>query len=180
MAQPVGKRFEDCFKKSIPDNCLLIRLPDPPQAFSQSSLSKFSVKNPCDFILFDTNHHMLVPIELKTTKNKSMSFEDVNVKEQQSKMIHAHQIVGLTKFARYDNVVAGFLFNFRDEKNDCERCYFQRIEDFNKMVDAIDKKSFNEIDLLKNDAIKVDGIKKRVNYRWDIENLLDCIKVRYL
>lgn len=178
MAQSVGKRFEDCFKKSIPDDCLLIRLPDPPQAFSQSSLSKFSVKNPCDFILFDTKNRMLVPMELKTTKNKSMSFEDINIKEQQSKMIHAHQIIGLTKFAQYDNVVAGFLFNFRDEKNACERCYFQKIEDFNEMVKGIGKKSFNELDLITNNAIKVNGEKKRVHYRWFIENLLDDISNR--
>lgn len=174
----VGKRFEANFRDSIPSYALLIRLPDPPQAFSQSSLSRFSVKNPCDFILFDTKNRTLIPIELKTTKNKSMSFEDVNVKEQQSKMIHAHQIVGLTKFAQYDNVVSGFLFDFRDEKNDCERCYFQKIEDFNEMVGNIDKKSFNEIDLIMYKAIKVNGEKKRVNYRWDIENLLDCISNR--
>lgn len=93
-------------------------------------------------------------------------------------MIHAHQIVGLTKFARYDNVVAGFLFNFRDEKNNCERCYFQMIEDFNEMVKGIDKKSFNELDLITNNAIKVNGEKKRVHYRWFIENLLDDISNR--
>lgn len=168
----VGKLFEEQFKKSVHEHCLLIRLNDPPQSFCGGS-ARFSIKNPCDYILFDTKNRMLVPIELKTTKYKSMSFEDANTNEQQSKMIHAHQIAGLTDFAKYDNVCAGFLFNFRDEDNGIERCYFQRIDDFNIMVKDIDKKSFNEIDLLRHNAIKVQGIKKRVRYIWDIDGLLE-------
>lgn len=168
----VGKVFEEQFKKSVPEYCLLIRLNDPPQSFGGGS-ARFSIKNPCDYILFDAKHRILVPIELKTTKYKSMSFEDVNSKEQQSKMIHAHQIAGLTGFAKYDNVHAGFLFNFRDENNSLERCYFQRIEDFNVMVKSIDKKSFNEIDLLKYNAVKIQGTKKRVRYIWNINGFLE-------
>lgn len=175
MAVNSGKVFEDCFRKSVPEHCLLVRLPDPPQAFTKSSFSKFSVKNPYDFLLFDTNHRTLVCLELKTTKYKSMSFEDVDADDNNTKMIHRHQIIGLTKSSKYDNVCAGFLLNFRDEKNNCERCYFQNIEDFNKMVRKINKKSFNELDLLSNNAVKVIGEKKRIHYRWDIKSLLDDI-----
>lgn len=175
-----GKIFEDDFKKSIPPSSLLIRLNDSPQAFSKSSFTKFTHKTPCDFILFDCIHRTLIPVELKTTKYKSMNFEDVNSDDEQNKMIHKHQIIGLTKFSEYDNVVAGFLFNFRDENNNCERCYFQRVEDFNDMVVKIDKKSFNELDLLTvGNAIKVDGELKRTHYRWDIDKLLDDIQDKY-
>lgn len=172
----VGKRFEEDFRKSVATSSLLIRLNDAPQAFNKSNLTKFTKRNPCDFILFDCLHQVLIPIELKTTKYKSMGFDDINSSEEQNKMIHKHQIIGLTEFSKYNCVTPGFLFNFRDEKNNCERCYFQRIDDFNAMVENIDKKSFNELDLLASgNAIKLQGELKRTRYRWDISQMLDDI-----
>ena len=49
MASNVGKKFEEDIKKSIPDYCLTIRIPDPPQSFTKRSDTRFSVKNPFDF-----------------------------------------------------------------------------------------------------------------------------------
>ena len=170
----MGKVFESQFKKSVPDYCLLIRLPDPPQSFTQRSDTRFSVKNPCDFIMFDTKSKTMFALELKTTKYKSMNFDRLDdEKSSSSKMIHRHQILGLLNFSEYENVVAGFLFNFRDEENNIERTYFQDINMFMEMYNNIDKKSFNEIDLILNGAIKIDSIKKRVNYVYDIEKFLD-------
>ena len=175
-SQSAGKQFENDFKESIPSNHLLIRLNDSPQAFSKSNLTRFTHRTPYDFILFDTGKRRLLCIECKSTKYRSISFEDVRDNSEQNKMIHKHQIIGLTDASKYDNVIAGFLFNFRDEKNDCERCYFQNIKDFNHMVENIGKKSFNELDLLAGGkAIKVSGVKKRIHYRWDISKLLDDI-----
>lgn len=172
MAKNVGKIFESDFKASVPSYSLLIRLNDPPQSFGGGT-ARFSIKNPCDFLLFDTKRRTLLCCELKTTKYKSISYEDVNGEDNQSRMIHKHQISGLTKFSEYNNVIPCFIFNFRDEANNCERCYFQRIEDFNNMVGKLDKKSCNELDLLSNNAIRIKGEKKKVHYRWDIENLLN-------
>lgn len=167
-----GKKFEDVFKKSInKEKHLLLRIPDPPQSFIKSEYSKFSNENPCDFVLFDTETKLMCLLELKTTKYKSMNFQ-INKEDKQQKMIKYHQINSLTKFSNYDGVVAGFVFNFRDEDKKLERTYFQRVVDFNKMINNLDKKSFNEMDLLLNNAIKIHGIKKRVNYKWDIEGLL--------
>lgn len=163
-----GKIFEQDFKSSIPSHILLIRLNDSPQAFSKSKLTRFTHRTPCDFLLFDG--YTLYPVELKTTKYRSISFDDINGDDDQNKMIHKHQIIGLTEFSKYENVKAGFFFNFRDEENDCERCYFQRIEDFNDMVKKIDKKSFNELDLLTvGKAIKIQGEKKRTRYKWCLD-----------
>lgn len=173
--QNSGKVFEQQFRKSIPDYCLLIRLPDPPQSFTRRSDTKFSVKNPCDFIMYDSKSKNLYTLELKTTKYKSMSFdklEDSNTSTS-NKMIHRHQIEGLLKFSKYENVVAGFVFNFRDEKNNMERTYFQNITMFMKMYEEIDKCSFNEMDLILHGAVKIEGTKKRKNYIWDIENFLN-------
>ena len=93
-------------------------------------------------------------------------------------MIHKQQILGLLEYSNYDNVNSGFLFNFRDEKNDTERTYYQSIIDCKKMIDYIGKSSFTEIELILNKAIKVDGKKLRVNYAWDIRKLIDDVENR--
>lgn len=169
----VGKQFELDFKNSIPDDCLLIRIPDPPQSFTQRDDTKFSNKNPCDFYCYDTNSKLFYAFELKSTKNKYMSYEDIMVDKPVKKMIHKHQIMGLSKYSQYNNMVAGFIFNFRDEKNNMERTYFQNIKDFNTMCNKINKFSFDEMDLLLNNAIKIQGQKKRVHYKWNLQEFFD-------
>ena len=180
MAANIGKVFEESIKKSMPDYALLIRLPDPPQAFTKRSDTRFSHKNPCDYICFDTNNKVLLCLELKTTKHTSISFEDINNEDDNKKMIHRHQILGLEKYSMYDNVNAGFLFNFRHFEDNKEKyfetTYYQSIEDFLKMTEEINKKSFNEIDLIKyGNAIKVQGAKKVSRWYWDIDSLLQNI-----
>lgn len=180
MAKNVGKVFEECFKKSIPDYCLLIRLPDPPQSFIKRNDTRFSHKNPFDYICFDTNSRTLYCLELKTTKFKSISFEDINSNEEENRMIHRHQIIGLANHSTYNNVCSGFLFNFRDEKNNMERTYFQEINDFISMVNKINKKSFNELDLIVDgNAIKINGEKKRTRFQWNMDELFKNMNERH-
>lgn len=172
----VGKKFEQQFYLSVPADCFVYRLKDSSQSFIKEMNSKFSWDNPCDFFLFDTRSQLLYCLELKTTCNKSISFENIDSNEEQKKMIHKHQIKSLLKFSNYKNVVAGFVFNFRDKNNDTERTYFQEVNSFCSMSKKIQKQSFNEVDLLLNDCVKIAGEKKRVNYRWDIKNFLDDYK----
>lgn len=178
--QNVGKKFEDAIKRSVPDYCLLIRIPDPPQSFTKRSDTRFSVKNPCDYICYDSKNRLLYCLELKTTSSKSMSFDNIKSDEEQNHMIHRHQIEGLMKFADFDNVVAGFLFNFRHfEGTDksFETTYFQDVDSFNKMCDNVDKHSFNEIDLCMSGNIKkIIGQKKRTRYTWDLDSFFDSYK----
>ena len=72
-------------------------------------------------------------------------------------MIHKHQINGLQEMSKINGVVSGFLFNFRDEKNNIERTYFQNIWDFFEMIEVLEKKSFNEKDLLKYSPTPIVG-----------------------
>jgi len=123
--------------------------------------------------VFDTSTRVLYCLELKSTKQKSISFEVTSLKSQPKKMIHKHQIEGLMKFREYDYVVSGFVFNFRDEKNKIEHTYFQNIDDFNIMVKSLDKKSFNENDLKKNKSLEIEGTLKRVNYIWDLGSFFE-------
>lgn len=162
-----GKAFEQRFRSCIPDYCLMIRLNDSPASVKKTM--RFVPSNPCDYIMFDSKNKRLIPMELKSTKSKSIGMS----------MIRSNQIVGLTKFASYDNVFPCFIFNFRDEENHNDRCYCQHIDDFNRMVYDIDKKSFNEIDLIMHGAIKIDGTKAITRWAWDVDGLMGKIGERY-
>lgn len=167
MSKNVGKIFEESVKKSIPDYVLLIRLNDSPQAFKQSKLTRFTPKNPFDYICFDTKSRILFCLELKSTSNKYIGFEDINSDEEQNKMIHKHQIKGLLKCSAYPNVVSGFLFNFRLPDN--ELTYFMEINQFKKMCESIDKKSFNIMDAVLYGAKRINGYKKRTRWYWNLD-----------
>lgn len=172
-----GKRFENSFKTSVPDYCLYYRLPDPPQSFNQSSSLRFSWKNPCDCFIFDSHSSIFYCLELKTTKNSSFSFEDINIEDKQpSKMIHKHQIMELLNYSKFNNICSGFIFNFRDEDSGTEETYFQEISNFIKMTVNINKKSFNKKDLIKYNPVEIIGKKKRINYSWDINKLLSELR----
>ena len=88
MAQNVGKIFEIDWRSSIPSYCFVQRLWDQPQAFTQRADTRFSHKNICDYIFFDTRHQLLYLCELKTTKYRTIAFEDITVENPVNKMIH--------------------------------------------------------------------------------------------
>lgn len=167
-----GKKFEKQFKSSIPSYCLVHRLRDSSQSYNNSIGTTFSWDNECDFFLFDSKKHIFYTLELKSTKFKTMNFQ-CSKDDKTSKMIKYHQLESLRKFSKYDGVTSGLILNFRDEEHQMERTYFQNIIYFDQMVEEINKKSFNEIDLLMHNAIKINGVKKRVNYIWDIESFLN-------
>lgn len=178
MTQNVGKKFENNFKKSVPEDVMYYRLHDAPQSFSQSSATRFSWKNPCDAFLF--NSGLLIPLELKTTKDDYYTFEKEKGTNKTAK-IHYHQIEGLREFDKFDFCEPGFVLNYRIEKEDDykEITYFIHIKDFDRMINDLTKKSFSILDLLKYNPIKIDSIKKRVNYSYDVKKFLNDIKEKY-
>lgn len=152
------------------------RLPDPPQSFNKTNSLRFSWKNPCDNFLFDSNTRTFYTLELKSSKSKSFSFE----KEKntcKSANIHYHQIEALSIFAEFTYVVSGFIFNFRYEDRAIETTYFQNISDFNIMIDALGKKSFNESDLLKYNPVLIEQTKMRTNYKYNVGKFLQDTKL---
>lgn len=170
----VGKQFEAAIKQAIPSYCLTIRIPDPPQSFKQSDALRFSPRNPCDYIVYDSNDGKLWCLELKTTSGTSMGFENIDGSDKTKRMIKAHQTKSLLEFSRFNGVVAGFLFNFRHfegEPNYIETTYFMEVNRFQSMCNKLNKKSFTEADAILNGAIKIRGIKKRSRFTWDIESL---------
>lgn len=173
MSKSPGKIFEDDFRSSIDkDRCLLLRLNDQPQSYAKTA--KFSLKPPCDFILYDSITKLFVPIELKTTKYRSMSYEDINKDNPNNAMIHKHQLEKLLEFSNYNGVKSGLLLNFRTDETKIQRTYYISIQNFLDMCKKINKKSVNEIDLISvGNAIKINGVKKRSRYIWDVNELLD-------
>ncbi len=161
-----GKIFEEDFKKSVPSYCYLYRLKDSAQAFGKNTNLRFSSKNPCDFFLFDTKDRVFYGFELKSTKEKSISFEYIDKPNESTRMVHKHQILGLLDLAQYDNICAGFMCNFRAD--DSQKLYYIDINKFMKLYNGIEKCSFNQNDLLMYGAIEIDGTKKRSHYLWDI------------
>lgn len=169
ISKNVGKIFEQNWKKSIPDNIFYYRPPDSAQSFGTNQNLRFSAKSPCDCFIFDGD--FLYTMELKSAGTKSMSFE----REKSDKgIIHKHQIDNLQKFSSYKNVISGFIFDFRLS----DKTYFCHINDFLNMIDKLDKKSFNETDLMKwCNPITINKRKLRVNYRYDVNTFLQEAKV---
>lgn len=117
-------------------------------------------------------------MELKSTKSKSFTVQ-LTENDNSNAMIKHHQIVGLTKYSKYDYVVAGFVFNLRNEQTGTQKTYFQDIKDFNRMMSEIGKKSCNEYDIVRYNAVEVSGELKRTRYKWNVEELLDYLTITF-
>ena len=163
-----GKVFEKAFTKSMPDYALLYRLPDPAQSFSGGSLTRFSRRNPFDFLAFSPPTRTLYALELKTVAGKSISFER---SKGESGVIHYYQIAGLNDWNKYDGVKCGFVIEFRE----IETTVFIDIDEFNRLISAIEKKSFNFDDLQENevDFFIIPQTKKRTQYTYDLEKFFN-------
>ena len=85
--------------------------------------------------------------------------------------IQWHQIEGLTKASKFDNVISGFLCNFRLDNGE-QLLYFLNIEDFNRFRNDVNKRSINIMDIVLYGGIKIDGTKKRINYKWNLDEFL--------
>lgn len=173
-----GKIFEEDFKKSCPEYFIVKRLKDSAQSYIRSCNTKYSWDNECDFYGYDTKSMLFYALELKSTKSKSISWQkDENDKSK--RMIKYHQIKSLCELGKFNHVVSGFLFNYRDEKNDTQRTYFIDINNFLKMKNKTNKCSCDEIDIILNGAIKLDGNKKRTRWKWNVEEFIVSIIETY-
>lgn len=169
-----GKNFESIIKSNAPSYLKVTRIPDPPQSFTQRSDTRFSKKNPYDFDIFDSLHRINYCWELKSVGRKYLTYHtsEDDEKEKKSANIQWHQIEGLTKVSEYDNVIAGFLLNFRLDNGE-QLLYFLNIKDFNSFRKNTNKKSLNIMDVALCGGIRINGEKKRVNYNWNLDDFLE-------
>lgn len=171
MSNNTGKRFEADFKKSIPSYALLYRLPDSAQVFSRSNNLRFSLKNPFDYLMWDSKKHILYALELKTVAGKSITFER---NKDENKEIHFHQIQGLNQWDKYEGIVCGFIIEFRK----LEKTVFINIKDFNRIIDLIPKKSFNynDLDIYNIKHTIISQKKARTRFTYGVNEFLETIK----
>ena len=173
MAKSYGKHFEEDFVSSVPEYCYVHRLRDSAQSYNDSEGTSFSWDNECDFFIWNGNTRLFYAIECKSTKGKSMSVQ-LDKKDKSKKMVKLHQIESLEKISRYNGTISGLILNFHDDNNDNQRTYFIDINYFINMMKHIDKKSFNEIDLLTiGKAIKIQGFKKRTRWGWNLNEFFE-------
>lgn len=176
----MGKKFEQNFKTAVEQakdgKIFIYRIKDTDTSYHHTETSKYTHENLCDYFMFYEG--VLYALELKSTCYKSIGFELDKKKPQ--KMIKAHQIEGLAKLIPYENIIAGFIFNFRDEEREDEQTYFMRIEDFNEFVVNTDKKSINAGDIVTYGGIPVENEKKRKWFTYNVSKMIDDIKEEFI
>ena len=155
----------------MPDYVLVKRLNDNASAWSGGNNTRFTSNNECDYILFNDLTRTFYGLELKTTKEKSLTywkedFEDKNKK--QSFQIRKCQIQGLQKWSKHLGVF-GFVINFRNINN---RTFFIMIDDFLNYTSTLSKKSINIDDVLKMNPIEIENKLIKTNYRYNMEKFL--------
>lgn len=153
-----GKRFEENFKKSVPEDIFYYRLKDNSNTWSEGTKTRFTPSNICDCIMFDGNY--LYILELKSTKGKNLPFN--NIKK--------HQIDDLLWASNYANIVAGFLINF----SDLDECYFIEINDFNEFYETTERKSLG-LDYCRENGVKIGVERLKINKKYDVEKMIDDI-----
>ena len=121
--------------------------------------------------MFARSH--LFTLELKSTKEKRVSFSESVIKQ--------HQIDKLLEASEYDNVISGFLFNFREPDN---KVYFVPIQDFIKYqyiaqneikeheyISRVNKSSI-PIGICNEIGIEIKGFKKRVKWHYHMKEFI--------
>ena len=174
MAKNPGKTFEEDIKKSCQrDDIFVDRVRDNATSYFDVDQieSLYSKENPYDFHIY--KYPNLMCVECKYTKHVSMSIQQDS--DDKSKMIKLLQIEALTKASEFEGVKAGFFFCFYNENKNQEATYYMPIQNFNKFFKTTNKKSINIIDVVQYGCVKVEQVKLRTHYHYDIKGLFDKI-----
>ncbi|WP_409971842.1 Holliday junction resolvase RecU [Bacillus sp. Bva_UNVM-123] len=158
-----GKLFEQDVETSCNEqNIFYFRVRDvklPPDVRMRVKLPQ----NKFDCLLYYKDH--LFPIEMKSTKDKSISLKE--------HMIKQHQITSLKESTKYNGVIAGFLLNFREPET---RTFFIHIDEFIKYKNIAEnqlshtyKSRINEssipLRICEEIGVEVRSVLKNVRYR---------------
>lgn len=174
MATNEGKKFEKDIKESCENQKIwILRLSDSSLSWQHERTSRFTVDNPCDFLVFQKPN--LFAIECKSTKYKSMSF---SLEPKEKAMIKAHQINSLINFSLIDGIYAGFILNFRNDEDISKGVtYWLSIQDFSDFVESSNKSSINRLDVIQHNGIIIEQKLKRTRFTYDIQKMIsDIIK----
>ena len=156
-----GKAFEKAFQNSCKRQGIKCqRLRDNQLSYTSSEKT---YKQPYDFETY--LYPNLLCLELKATNLSSVTFERED--EENSKMLHQHQIKGLENASQYHGVFAGILIDFLTSGT----TYYLPIQEFLKFYNDNDKKSIAEKDIKSLKSIIVDKKLLRTTYEYNINKL---------
>ena len=115
-------------------------------------------------MMFDGYHFFC--LELKSVAGKSISFERT---KKDKGDIHYHQIEYLKSCLDFQNIIPGLIIDFRGTDN----TWFLHIDQWDSLINSINKKSFNEDNLMTySQPILIEKKIMKVNYRYDINKFL--------
>lgn len=158
----LGKKFEQNFRKSIPESRYIYyyRLKDSASSYYGGNVNlRFSQNNIADAFLFHIGeqYNRLLILEFKSHKGKSLPLDCIR-ENQYKEMLEASE-----KLA----VIPLFIVFF----SDIERCFALSIENFDKFVQKKERKSI-PLEYFEKNGIEIEVIKKRTNYNYNIEEFL--------
>lgn len=162
MAKNEGKKFEEDFQNSIPEDWFCDRLKDSAGSWSNTGESRFTPKNKCDFYVFTGK--LLYGVECKSFKWKSMPYSNIS-KVQREGLLDMS-----TK--KPNNAQGVFVLNFRD----LNETYCINAFTINALILQGHRKSIS-LDEARANGILVPQQLKGVRYRYDLSvlNFQPCI-----
>lgn len=162
-----GKKFEEDFKKSIPDEYYFKRLKDGTTGGGNKKI-RLSSNNECDFIVFA--NWWLFLLELKSVAVKRIPLTPIR-KDTKGKIksygnIKKCQLDGMMAQINKKHIEAGFLFNFRS----VEETYFVEVSKVQKyFID--ESKSSIPLQWCRDYGMLIPQKKKVTRYRYDLSAL---------
>lgn len=156
-----GKVFEENFRLSIPSNVYYYRFRDTASTYyGGNNFLRFSNTNIADCLLF--NGQKLLLCELKAHKGSSIPLDCIIGKKSKQK-----QIDDLYNASKFENIECYLIAFFEDK----ELCYALPIKYFINFIENNDRKSI-PIDYFEQNAINIEVIKLRTNYRYNLGKML--------
>lgn len=157
-----GKKFEENWKSSVPNNVFYYRFRDSATSWSNNGMTRFTISNIADCMLYDCFSGLHL-IELKSIKGKSIPLAKIignKTKEKQIKDLYeANKNVGI-----FCSLIVFF--------SDVERCFSLDVDKFIEFVKTETKKSI-PISFFEENGTEITVKKLKTNYRFDIENWLE-------
>lgn len=154
-----GKVFEEDIKKSVPEEYWIYRFKDGTANFSGSKNEnvRFQAHNICDFMIMAKEN--LILLELKTHAGVSIPFN----------CIRKNQIEEMSKI-EHPKIKAYFILNFRDN----EKTYAVSAKELREYIENSNRKSI-PISWCEENGIEILGVKKKVRYRYLVEEFLEKV-----
>ena len=158
MAQSPGKKFEEDFCKSTPKDWFIYRLKDSAGSWANTSLSRFTPKNSCDFFLF--TGCVLYGVECKSFLGKSMPYSNIK-KNQLDDLLE----MSVDKPVNAQGI---FILNFRD----LNETYYLNAFVVNSLKVHSGRKSIS-IQECRSNGVLIPQKLKRVRYSYDLAVFYD-------